>query len=168
MVEITGEAYLEVAKDAKRPFIVKAGDEKVEVLGTSFNIMAYPDEPAMQTTLINGKIKVSRPDQPSAVMRPGQQAVMRPAGIAIREVDTQPVVAWVHGTLSMKNLDVPAFMRQVSRWYDIDVEFKGPVPEMTFSASFSRMVNLRELLEALNENGIQAVVENGKLVISRK
>lgn len=169
-VEVTGEVYFEVAKEVARPFRVSSGAEQVEVLGTSFNMMAYHDEPAMQTTLIDGKIKVSAPAsgniQP-VVLSPGQQAQTGTAAFAVREVDGEQVVAWVHGNLSMKYQNVAALMRQISRWYDIDVVFEGPVPEMTFSGSFSRMVNLNQVLEALNGNGIHASVENGKLIVRR-
>lgn len=157
-VTIVGEAYFDVAKDPAKPFIVSAAGEMVEVLGTRFNIMAYKDEPAIQTTLISGKIKVS-----DIILSPGQQVQHN----IVRQIDTLEAVAWIHGKLSLKYVDVPAFMRQVSRWYNIDVVYKGPVPAITFSGSVSRMVSLSQLLAALNANGIHAVIENGKLVVSK-
>lgn len=174
-VEVTGEAYFEVTKNPQQPFIVVADKAAIRVLGTHFNIMAYPEEKAMQTTLLEGSVKVETvparvgSSRQSAMLKPGQQGVLVHASgaLSVREVDTEEAVAWVHGQLSMKYADVAAFMRQVSRWYDVDVVFEGEVPAMSFSGSINKMVNLSLVLKALNDNGLQVTLVNGKLIVKQ-
>jgi transmembrane sensor len=178
----------------KIPFIVNilpsfggAGGGRVEVLGTHFNINAYDDEEVVKTTLLEGSVKVvsqssignrqsAKTDEFSAVLKPGQQAELSRAHsrftiadsrLKIREVDVEQAVAWLHGELSMKYIDVAAFMRQVSRWYDIDVVFEGEIPKMSFSGSISKTVNLSLVLKALNDNGLQVSLVNGKLIVKK-
>ncbi|QEH40099.1 FecR family protein [Chitinophaga sp. XS-30] len=160
-VEITGEVYFEVAGNAGQPFVVKAREAMVEVLGTRFNVMAYKEEPAIQTTLLEGAVRIGQ-----TVLKPGQQGALGVTGVwAVREVDTRQATAWLHGQLSMKYLDVAAFMRQVSRWYDVDVVFEGNIPEMSFSGSISRSVHLSLVIKALNDNGLPVEWTNGKLIV---
>ena len=167
-VEITGEVYLEVTKNPQRPFVVVANKAAIRVLGTHFNIMAYPEEKAMQTTLVEGALRVESGDR-QVLLKPGQQGVLvhTSGALSVRAVDTDEAVAWVHGQLSMKYADVAAFMRQVSRWYDVDVVFEGEVPAMSFSGSINRMVNLSLMLKALNDNGLQVTLVNGKLIVKQ-
>ncbi|NII29063.1 DUF4974 domain-containing protein [Pseudoflavitalea sp. X16] len=167
-VEVTGEVYFEVTKKPQQPFIVVANKAAIRVLGTHFNIMAYPEEKAMQTTLLEGSLRVESNDK-KALLKPGQQGVLVHASgaLSVREVDTEEAVAWVRGQLSMKYVDVAAFMRQVSRWYDVDVVFEGEVPAMSFSGSINRMVNLSLVLKALNDNGLHATLVNGKLIVKQ-
>jgi transmembrane sensor len=174
-VEVTGEAYFEVTKNPQQPFVVVADKAAIRVLGTHFNIMAYPEEKAMQTTLLEGSVNVEMvparvgSSRQSAMLKPGQQGVLVHASgaLSVREVDTEEVVAWIHGQLSMKYADVAAFMRQVSRWYDVDVVFEGEVSAMSFSGSINRMVNLSLVLKALNDNGLQVTLVNGKLIVKQ-
>lgn len=168
-VEVTGEVYFVVSPGGKKmPFIVVANKAAIKVLGTHFNIMAYPEEKAIQTTLLEGSLRVESNDR-QALLQPGQQGVLVHASgaLSVREVDVQEVVAWVHGQLSMKYVDVAAFMRQVSRWYDVDVVFEGEVPAMSFSGSINKMVNLSLVLKALNDNGLHVTLVNGKLIVKQ-
>lgn len=168
-VEVTGEVYFEVSPGGKKmPFIVVANKAAIKVLGTHFNIMAYPEEKAIQTTLLEGSLRVESNDR-QALLQPGQQGVLVHASgaLSVREVDVQEVVAWVHGQLSMKYVDVAAFMRQISRWYDVDVVFEGEVPAMSFSGSINKMVNLSLVLKALNDNGLHVTLVNGKLIVKQ-
>ena len=195
-VDITGEAYFEVAtlrlrSGQKMPFIVQfssAGREgTVEVLGTHFNVNAYDDEPALKTTLLEGKVKVSQSaignrqsaknTERSVVLKPGEQAELARANSRFTiddsrftihdNVDLNAITAWMHGQLSMKYTDVAAFMRQVSRWYDVDVIFEGEVPAMSFSGSISKTINLSLVLKALNDNGLHVSLVNGKLIVKK-
>jgi ferric-dicitrate binding protein FerR (iron transport regulator) len=178
-VNITGEAYFEVTKDAKKPFIVNIPGGTVEVLGTHFNVNAYDDEEDVRTTLLEGSVKVTnrktanvkreRPNEFSAVLKPGEEAVMAAnSPLTIHHSpDVEQAVAWLHGQLSMKYIDVAAFMRQVSRWYDVDVVFEGEVPRMSFSGSISKTVNLSLVLMALNDNGLHVSLVNGKLIVKK-
>jgi ferric-dicitrate binding protein FerR (iron transport regulator) len=184
-VNITGEAYFEVApvrlrSGQKKPFIVNIPGGTVEVLGTHFNVNAYEDEAAIKTTLLEGSVKImnretanvkrERPNEFSAVLKPGQQAVLSRANSQLtihNSPDPDEAVAWLHGQLSMKYIDVAAFMRQVSRWYDVDVVFEGEVPKMSFSGSISKTVNLSLVLKALNDNGLHVSLVNGKLIVKK-
>lgn len=167
-VEVTGEVYFEVTKNPQQPFVVVANRAAIRVLGTHFNVMVYPEEKAIQTTLLEGAVRVESNDR-QVLLKPGQQGVLIHASgaLSVREVDTEEVVAWVHGQLSMKYVDVAAFMRQVSRWYDVDVVFEGEVPAMSFSGSINKMVNLSLVLKALNDNGLHVTLENGKLIVKQ-
>lgn len=184
-VTITGEAYFEVAalrlpSGKKMPFIVKfsspAGGGRagtVEVLGTHFNIKAYDDEPTIKTTLLEGSVKVmsqpAKANASSAVLKPGEQAVMTghsPLTID-HSADLDQVMAWVQGQISMKNITVRELMRQISRWYNVDVVFEGEAPDMSFSGSISKTVNLSLVLKALNDNGLHISMVNGKLIVKK-
>jgi ferric-dicitrate binding protein FerR (iron transport regulator) len=141
------------------------------VLGTHFNINAYNDEPTIKTTLLEGSVKTAAiGNRESAVLKPGEQAVLSRANLQLtihNSPDPEEAVAWLHGQLSMKYIDVAAFMRQVSRWYDVDVVFEGEVPNMSFSGSISKTVNLSLVLKALNDNGLHVALVNGKLIVKK-
>jgi len=170
-VELTGEGYFEVAKNAAMPFKVDvAGKGEVEVLGTHFNINAYSDEAAISTTLLEGKVKVtgtgSRPDS-YRVLTPGQQAQLKANGqIGINNnVDVSEVVAWKNGKFQFgEAADITSIMRQIARWYDLDVEYKG-----TFTGhiggTISREVNVSKVFEMLEMTGTAKFQVNGKKVI---
>lgn len=176
-VEITGEAYFEVVKDTKKPFLVNIPGGTVEVLGTHFNVNAYDDEEAVRTTLLEGSVKMRQwsmvngqiKTESEAKLKPGEEAVMADnSPLTIHHSpDVEQAVAWLHGELSMKYIDVAAFMRQVSRWYDVDVVFEGEVPKMSFSGSLSKMVNLSLIVKALNDNGLHVSLVNGKLIVKK-
>lgn len=167
-VAITGEAYFEVAKNPRQAFIVKTENAAIRVLGTHFNIMAYKEEKNSQTTLLEGALRVEGPVQ-QVLLKPGQQGMLANTSgeLTVREVDTQEAVAWMHGQLSMKYIDVAAFMRQISRWYDVDVVFEGEVPAMSFSGSINKKINLSLVLKALNDNGLHISLVNGKLIVKK-
>jgi transmembrane sensor len=123
-IELTGEAYFEVAKDKRKPFRVKFNNQEVEVLGTHFDIMAYADEPETKTTLLEGSVKISR-DNIKQILVPGQQAVSNAAtkGFIVQQANVQEVMAWKNGFFMFKNVSIANVMRQASRWYDVDVDF---------------------------------------------
>lgn len=154
-VEITGEAYFEVAKDAAHPFKVKVGSSTVEVLGTHFNIMAYNNELAVQTTLLEGSVKVSR-DQQSLLLKPGQQSSAGSEGLRlVQNADTEMAVAWKNGVQVFRNTALTTILRQVERWYDVSVDYKGAAVEgITFSGEVPRGVSLAELLKVFESNNL--------------
>lgn len=159
-VRMTGEAYYEVAPLApkggqKIPFIVQAGDERVEVLGTHFNIYAYSGE-VIKTTLLEGSVKVQ-----TSVIKPGEQY----AGGAVNRVDTEPVMAWKNGLFSFKETKLPVVMKELERWYDIDVVFEGAVSSETFSGKIPRDLTLQQLLKGLAGSRIHYKFEDGKLIV---
>ena len=153
-VEVSGEAYFEVAKNPAMPFRVairsavgKAGE--VEVLGTHFNINAYDDEEDVKTTLLEGAVKI-RNNKAAQRLAPGQQAGMTEKGINISSgIDVSQVVAWKEGFFLFNNTDLPSLLRQVARWYDVDVVFEGKAPTDAFSGKIARSVSLQKLLKVL-------------------
>lgn len=169
MVEVTGEAYFEVAKDPSKPFFVKTKNSTIRVLGTHFDVMDYPDEPFSRATLLEGSISMTSGNN-STLLRPGQQAKIstQTHQIAVRTIDVQDAVGWIHGELSMQYVDIREFMRQLSRWYDVDIQYNNKnLPQLSFSGSLSRQVNISTILAALNANGITCHLEGRTVIIDK-
>lgn len=164
-VSITGEAYFEVAKDNKRPFLVTARGTTVEVLGTHFNINAYDDETSIRTTLLEGSVKVSAGTQ-SRLLQPGQLAqINENAPIKVVEANTDVVMAWVNGYFSFDNTDLSAIMRQLSRWYDVEIEYQGEIPDRQFGGEISRNTNASDVLKILEESKIHFLIKDKKIIV---
>jgi len=169
MVEVSGEVYFEVAKNITMPFIVKrmGSNERIEVLGTSFNVNAYDDEDTMRTTLLEGSVKVTK-GADSDVLRPGQQAVAAKGSNKIKvidEADIDEVMAWKNGRFQFSNMDMKTIMRQLARWYDVDVVFEGKAPEIRIGGFIHKDVNLSTVLEFLKGNGVRYRLEGKKITI---
>jgi len=165
-VEISGEAYFEVAKEKKRPFTVRFGNTEVEVLGTSFNIMAYQDEGNSKTTLVEGSVRVSN-SRNSRKLRPGQQGSVLSSGIIKTvTVDTDSEIAWKNGLFYFKDSGIEEVMREAARWYDVDVSYKGKIRKREFTGKVSRNVNISELLNMLGYAGVDCKIEGKKIVVS--
>ncbi|MEO8713176.1 MAG: FecR domain-containing protein, partial [Parafilimonas sp.] len=165
-VEITGEAYFEVAKNPSKPFIVTANGMQVEVLGTHFNINAYADETSIKTTLLEGTVQIKK-GVLQTVLKPGQQAQLNEsAGLKIlNNINVDDVVAWKNGFISFKSADLKTIMRQVSRWYDVDVVYEGNIVQRNFTGEISRSANLSELLKILQASNIQFEMKEKKLIV---
>ncbi|SDE86254.1 FecR family protein [Dyadobacter soli] len=164
-VEITGEAYFEVTKDKTRPFTVRFNGSEVQVLGTSFNVMAYADERVSKTTLVEGSVSISNKGE-RALLRPGQQAALLPGGqieTAFKPVDE--AVAWKEGMFYFKNAGVKDVMRQLSRWYDVEVSYRGEVPVRRFTGMVSRNVNLSQIVGMLRYAGVNCSLGSGTIVV---
>ncbi len=156
LVELNGEAYFEVAKNKKVPFRVKTNVQIVEVLGTHFNINSYADEPVMKTTLLEGVVKISTGND-QAILAPGQQARVNKSGTHLSvesNINTDKVVAWKNGVFSFENDDLKSVMRQIARWYDVDVVYSGPLPGEKFFGEISRNSNLSEVFKILELNNV--------------
>jgi len=152
-VELTGEAYFEVAKNKQMPFKVSVGATEVAVLGTHFNVMAYADEPSLTTTLLEGAVQVSS-GMHHALLRPGQQARRQVGGtIAVADVDPQNAVAWKNGQFIFNDESIESIMRQISRWYDVEVEFQGAMAGKEFNGAVSRFDNASQVLHMLELTG---------------
>jgi ferric-dicitrate binding protein FerR (iron transport regulator) len=148
-VEITGEAYFEVAKDAGKPFIVHVNDAAVTVLGTHFNVMAYSNEPAVVTTLVEGAVKFTKRDH-SLMLKPGQQSRMSGNEVKlVPDADVDLALAWMIGMQSFDSADIRSIMLTIERWYDVDVVYEGNIPYRTFSGEIPRSANLSQLLKLL-------------------
>lgn len=174
-VEITGEAYFEVATlkisnkvPQKMPFIVKVDGVEVEVLGTHFNVMAYGDEGKIKTTLLEGSVNVKR-GKANGILRPGQEAELSynqsNDKLLIRNADLEETVAWKNGRFLFNNAEIRTIMRQIMRWYDVDVIYEGNVPERFFTANISRNTNLSELLKVFELSKIHFKIDGRKLIV---
>ncbi|MBS1563033.1 MAG: FecR domain-containing protein [Bacteroidetes bacterium] len=149
-VTITGEAYFEVAKNDRMPFMVQEGNATVQVLGTHFNMNDYSDGPGQTTTLLEGAVRVSS-NNSSIVLQPGQQAAARNAGSSLRvlnDVDIEEVMAWKNGQFLFKDATISSIMHEVARWYDVDVVYEARI-EKHFIADIPRNVPLSQLLKLL-------------------
>ncbi|MFA6083855.1 FecR family protein [Mucilaginibacter sp.] len=166
-VEILGEAYFEVAKNPKVPFVVKIGQTEIKVLGTHFNVMAYNDESQLKATLIEGAVQISNGSS-TGLLKPGDQAVVNNKNFhlaILHDVDIDRDIAWKDGSFDFKNADVQQIMRQVSRWYDIDVHYEGKIPNKVFTGSISRSVNLSEVLDIFHYSGLRFKIEGKRITI---
>ncbi|MVT07891.1 FecR family protein [Chitinophaga tropicalis] len=167
-VQLTGEGYFEVAKNASMPFHVQAGNVDVEVLGTHFNINSYTDEPSIRTTLLEGSVKVTDGRQAS-MLKPGQEASVKPeGGIKVQsDVDTEEVIAWKNGIFQFKAADIETVLRQAARWYDIQFEYKGGI-SARFSGQISRSANAEQLLKILELTGKVQFEIHGKNIVVKQ
>jgi len=166
-VTLTGEGYFEVVHNPAKPFHVITGSTEVEVLGTHFNIMAYPDEAVIKTTLLEGSVKVTSPTK-TAMLKPGQQANINKSG-AIRLIpnaDTEEAVGWKDGLFKLHETDIPEIMRQVARWYDVEIVYEGAVPGGSISGDISRNMNLSKVLKVLELSGVHCRIEDKKMYVA--
>ena len=166
-ITMSGEAYFEITKNAKLPFIVQKGDVSIKVLGTHFNVNAYDDEDAMKTTLLEGKIAVSKGVN-SNLLTPGQQAVM-PNNLSkiqiIDDANIEETMAWKNDIFKFTNASIESVMLQVSRWYDLDVVYKTKVTHH-FVAEIPRNVPLSELLRLLElTDQVHFKIEGRKVIV---
>lgn len=167
-VEITGEAYLEVAKDANRPFRVVTAAQMATVTGTQFNVNAYEDELQERTTLVEGGVNVNDiASNTTSQLHPGEQAMLKDGKLTVRKVDLDEVTAWKNGLFNFVNADIPAVMRQLQRWYNIEVSYEGKIPQREFQGKMQRDLNLSELLLLLEKADVHfRLEENRKLVVT--
>lgn len=168
-VEMTGEAYFEVAHNKDKPFFVTSNGQTVEVLGTHFNINAYSDEPSIKTTLFEGAVKVRR-GTVFALLKPGQQSIVidkdNNSSITVSDrVDMEQALAWKNGKFNFDKADVKTVMRQLSRWYDVDVEYTREIPQGHFSGAFSRNMNASKALNLLEYTGVNFKIEGRKIIV---
>ncbi len=166
-VTLTGEAYFQIANDASKPFFVKVKDEAVEVLGTQFNVMAYPEEGGTQTTLLDGLVRI-KAARDSVNLQPKEQARVVPDGklIVLKDLPADDIVSWKSGYFYFgRAADFAVVMRQLARWYNIDVVYKGKVPKMEFGGRIPRNSKLKDLLNYFNRNQIYCRLEGRKLIV---
>lgn len=165
-VTITGEAYFEVAKDAARPFRVLSDKQVVEVLGTHFNINAYTDEPYTSTTLLEGRVRLIS-GKNSVFLEPGQQAQQDNMHLVVgHATDLEEITAWKDGYFIFDHEHIESLMRKISRWYDVDVKFEGPVSKDWFGGSVSRDKSAADILKKLELTGqIHFKIEGRRVIV---
>ncbi|NII29771.1 FecR family protein [Pseudoflavitalea sp. X16] len=192
IVELEGEGYFEVAKDAARPFAVRTKRADVQVLGTHFNVCAYPEED-WKTTLLEGKVKVvsgewsvvsGKPamdpanrrefrQQAEAILEPGQQAIIsslsspsnQSSSILVQTADIDEAIAWKEGYFQFNDASITAIMHQVSRWYDVDIVYKEAATRARFNGRINRAIRLSGVVNALKEGGINCTIEQNRLLV---
>lgn len=166
-VYLEGEAYFEVKKDEKHPFIVRSQRQEIRVLGTHFNVNAYANEEVIRTTLLEGKVQVTSPDiKKSAVyLMPSQQARLQQGAFEVATVDPSLSLDWKNGQFQFERENLPAVMRKISRWYDIDVSFDKDYNRNDFSGSISRKTSLDEVLKLLELTGLAHFKKEGRRVV---
>lgn len=168
VVDVTGEAYFEVAKDAAHPFKVRLGKSQIDVLGTNFNVNAYNNEPAIATTLLEGSVRFSTGDGKSQLLKPGEQTRFDQATQALTLTDTvtiSSVVAWKNGIFDFNNMGLREVMQQLERWYDIDVKYEKKVPKISFYGKMTKNIQLADLLTILERSKVHFQVEGRTLIV---
>ncbi len=150
VVEVTGEVYFEIAQNAKMPFRVI--------------VNAYTDEVMTKTTLLEGSIKIST-SLSQAIMKPGQQAQLKSGEIDVTLVDVDQTVAWKNGFFSFNNADLPTVMRQIARWYDVEIDYVGNVPQMKFGGKIDRNSNASQVLKILEESNVHFEIKGKKIIV---
>ncbi|MDB5157132.1 MAG: FecR protein [Mucilaginibacter sp.] len=164
VVELNGEAYFEVAKNKEMPFKVKmANNTTIQVLGTHFNIMAYANESSIKATLLEGSINVQKGNL-SKMMVPGQEAKITDE-ISLKPVNTEEAVAWMNGLFSFDQTDIRTVLRQIERWYNVDVVYEGPVPDNKITGYISRSSNLPEVVKMLELSGVKITIDGKKIKV---
>ncbi|KAA8482776.1 FecR family protein [Arcticibacter tournemirensis] len=166
-VELTGEAYFEVAKNRQKPFLVKSRGTEVKVLGTHFNISSYENDPAVKATLLEGSVEVSN-NHKKVLLKPGNQAGISNTGIKIIEnADTEMEMAWKNGFFQFKDARLKDIMRQLSRWYDVEFEYSGKLPDEEFTGIIAQSVKISKVLEMLEQGGGVAFrIEGRKITVT--
>ncbi|NML22389.1 FecR family protein [Pseudoflavitalea sp. G-6-1-2] len=160
-VEIDGEAFFEVTRNAQQPFIVNARNKaEIEVLGTGFNVSAYANDKSLNTTLLNGSIRVN-----GIIIKPGQQAQVTDAVRVVDNADTDMVTAWQKGIFNFEGASLKEVMNQIERWYDIEVVYEKNVPAVMFGGEMTRNMSLDGVLIALEKSGIHYRLEGRKLIV---
>ena len=167
-VEITGEVYFEVSKNAAIPFKVKTAASEVVVLGTHFIVNAYDDEAAVKTTLLEGSVKIIAAGQPIKYLQPGQQSAINKQGTitVLNNADIEEALAWKNGRFQFNSADLKSILRQISRWYDVDVVYKGNV-NLHFTGQLTRNDNVSKVFEELVLTGeVHFKIEGKKIIVT--
>ncbi|MRG48921.1 DUF4974 domain-containing protein [Chitinophaga sp. SYP-B3965] len=164
IVELEGQGYFEVAQNAAQPFKVKANDMEVQVLGTHFDIMAYADENTINTTLLQGAVQVKEGNE-TRLLKPGQQAILKSHTFTVQEADVRKVLAWKNGLFVFNNMALPAILREVARWYDVEIVYETTPSTELYGGGIARSLNLSNVLTLLEGNGFSHFRVEGRKVI---
>ncbi len=163
-IELSGEAYFEVAHNQHKPFRVISNGQVVEVLGTHFNVNAYTDEPAVKTTLLEGSVKVLS-NGVSKTIKPNEQVQLKDGAMNIVKADVNEAIAWKNGFFYFKDDDIKSVMRQLARWYNVDIKYEGEIPQREFSGEISKNIDASKLLSILSFEKITYHIENKTIII---
>lgn len=166
-VQLSGEAYFEVAKDKKHPFLVQTINQEIEVLGTHFNVNSYADESAANTTLLEGAVKVTSGNT-EITIKPGQNAMVSKSGIRVSDIDPNLAVDWKNGEFRFKNEELPSILRKLSRWYGVTFINQLPKDKIpAFTGSVSRFDHISKVLTMLEETaGIRFKIKGNIITVN--
>ncbi len=167
-VKLDGEAYFEVAKDKSHPFIVETGTQRVQVLGTHFNINSYADEPFVATTLLEGSVKVSQFESPiTRLLKPGEQAINKNNNIQVVNANMEQVMDWKDGDFYLNHVNFKTAMRKIARWYNVEVVYDASVSDAMESGGWiSRNKKLSEVLQSIEAAGqVHFKIEGRKIIV---
>jgi len=165
-VELTGEAYFEIAKNKEKPFHVNVNGMQVEVLGTHFNVNAYADENSIKTSLLEGSVKIKR-GSVSGLLKPGQQGVLENNNndLKIKKVNMDEVVAWKNGLFQFNGAGIKTIMLEISRWYNVEIVYSGNVPQRSFVGKISRDAALPDVLKILELSNVKFNVTGRRIIV---
>ena len=166
VVKIEGEAYFEVVHNSSKPFKVQANGQTIEDIGTHFNVNAYVDEPVIKTTLIEGSVRIIKGTK-TAIINPGQQAITRVGNnlITVENADSEDAIAWKSGLFSFRKSDIQAVMRQLSRWYNVDIIYEGQIPHRLFNGEIHRNLNASNVLKVLSFYKVNFRIDGQKIFV---
>jgi transmembrane sensor len=164
VVQVTGEVYFEIAPDKQKPFIAETEKgTKIEVLGTHFNVNAYNNEVNVKTTLLQGRVKVYYGNK-SVIINPGDQ-VQTDADALVTKADTEEATAWKDGYFYFNDADLPTVLRQLVRWYDVEIKYEGQIPKANFVGQIPRKSTLSQVLKVLSNSGVKFNIDNKTIII---
>ncbi len=166
LVKLAGEAYFEVAHDSKSPFRVQVRNQIIEDIGTSFNVYAYADESFTSVTLVEGSVKV-KTKVSEAIIKPGQNATTTDGSnhISVKPADFESELAWRSDLFHFEDVQLSAVLKQISRWYDLEIEYEGAIPSKTINGEIYRNMNGKQILSILKNLGVNYTLEGRKLII---
>jgi len=170
-VELTGEAYFEVAKDKAHPFIVKTSKQELEVLGTHFNINSYANENVTRTTLLEGSVRVADLNSTEMlVLKPGEQSVLSNTGLTIKNANTDEAVAWKNGYFMFDNEKQESILRKIARWYNVEIEYADPeAKEVMYYGTVSRFEKISKVLRKFEQTGeVRFDIKGNKLIVYKE
>ncbi len=166
LVEISGEAYFSVARNKDKPFKVISRGQQIEVLGTGFNVSAYPDDAEVKTTLVEGTVQiVNLTSKIVNKLLPGEQSITQEATTAVRQVDPNQYIAWKDGRFYFDHTPFDEMIRQVARWYDIEVVYSKGIPKETFTGEMARDLTLQATLDLLDISDAVISLEGRTLIV---
>ncbi len=166
VVKLSGEAYFDVAHNKVKPFKVISANQTIEVLGTQFNVNSYTDEPDTRTTLIEGSVRLSNHQGLKKILKPGQRAVLTAKNIAIEHSLIDQDISWINGDFTFEGASLATIMRQISRWYNVEVVYKGETAAVRFGGSISMSKSLEEVLKVLEmTEGVNFKLEGRRILV---
>jgi ferric-dicitrate binding protein FerR (iron transport regulator) len=163
-----GEAYFEIVNDNNKPFQVDVAGMNITVIGTQFNVNAYKNEPSVKSTLFEGGVRITDNNTLEVNLKPGQQLIYDTVakGFKIeRNADLDATAAWLNNLFNLDNADVPTLMREIGRWYDVDIVYANGIPKGHFEGQIPRNMDFPELLKVLNAGGIKTKLDGRKLIV---